>query len=186
VAGPAGAGPLGRQQRPEPGPLGVGQLHERGGEPLEGGGGGRLENAHGGVYTAAGKEEPERWGQRAMWCDCAGSVDGQVVGVCLMDHPTNPRYPTHWHARGDGLLAANPFGLHDFFGDPDPHRGDWTIPAAESRAFAYRVLVHRGGTAEADVRTRYHDFVNPPTVTLASSAAPRRPTAPPGPARSRS
>ena len=121
---------------------------------------GRIENSYGGV------QEEETWGKRAMWCDYAGPVDGEIVGVCLMDHPTNPRYPTHWHVRAYGLMTANPFGLHDFYKDPDTHRGDWTIPAYESRNFLYRVLIHRGSTAAANVRERYHDFVNLPVVDL--------------------
>jgi hypothetical protein len=121
---------------------------------------GRIENSYGGV------QEEETWGKRAMWCDYAGPVDGEIVGVCLMDHPTNPRYPTHWHVRAYGLMTANPFGLHDFYKDPDTHRGDWTIPAYESRNFLYRVLIYRGSTAAANVRERYHDFVNLPVVDL--------------------
>ena len=70
-------------------------------------------------------------------------------------------------------MTANPFGLHDFYNDSDTHRGDWTIPAYESRNFLYRVLLHRGSTAAGQVRERYHDFVNIPSVELVS--APRRP-----------
>ena len=121
---------------------------------------GRIENSYGGVG------EKETWGKRAMWCDYSGQVEGEPVGICLMDHPTNPRYPTHWHVRSYGLMTANPFGLHDFYSDTDAHRGDWTIPAYESRNFLYRVLVHRGGTAQSRVRDRYHDFVNPPAIQL--------------------
>ncbi|HEX2035956.1 MAG TPA: PmoA family protein [Chloroflexota bacterium] len=121
---------------------------------------GRIENSYG------GRQEEETWGKRAMWCDYYGPVDGDIVGVCLMDHPTNPRYPTHWHVRAYGLMTANPFGLHDFYNDPDTHRGDWTIPANESRNFLYRVLLHRGSTSEARVAERYHDFVNIPSVQL--------------------
>jgi hypothetical protein len=122
---------------------------------------GRIENSYGAV------SEEETWGRRAMWCDYAGPVDGEIVGICMMDHPTNPRYPTYWHVRAYGLMTANPFGLHDFVNDPDTHRGDMTIPAYESRNFLYRVLIHRGGTAEAHVRERYHDFVNLPAIQLA-------------------
>jgi hypothetical protein len=86
----------------------------------------------------------------------------------MMDHPTNPRYPTHWHVRAYGLMTANPFGLHDFYKDPDTHRGDWTIPSYESRNFNYRVLIHRGDAAVGGVRERYHDFINPPLVEIAA------------------
>jgi hypothetical protein len=122
---------------------------------------GRIENS----YSAVG--EAETWGKRAMWCDYSGPVDGEVAGITLMDHPTNPRYPTHWHVRAYGLMTANPFGLHDFYKDPDTHRGDWTIPAYESRNFLYRLLIHRGDVQHGNVRERYHDFVNVPVVELA-------------------
>ena len=69
-------------------------------------------------------------------------------------------------------MTANPFGLHDFYNDSDTHRGDWTIPAYELRNFLYRVLIHRGSTAAGQVRERYHDFVNIPSVELVSTPAP--------------
>jgi hypothetical protein len=131
---------------------------------------GQMENAYG------GRQEEECWGKRAMWCDYFGPLEGEIVGVTMMDHPTNPRYPTHWHVRAYGLMTANPFGLHDFYDDADTHRGDWTIPAYESRNFLYRVLLHRGSTAEADVRERYHDFVNVPSVELVQTAQAVQPT----------
>lgn len=126
---------------------------------------GQIENSYG------GRQEEETWGKRAMWCDYYGPLDGETVGVCMMDYPTNPRYPTHWHVRAYGLMTANPFGLHDFYNDSDTHRGDWTIPAYESRNFLYRVLLHRGTTAAAGIRERYHDFVNIPSVELSSPPA---------------
>jgi hypothetical protein len=126
---------------------------------------GQIENSYG------GRQEEECWGKRAMWCDYYGPLEGETVGVTLMDHPTNPRYPTHWHVRAYGLMTANPFGLHDFYNDYDTHRGDWTIPASESRNFNYRVLLHRGSTDAAHVRERYHDFVNIPSVELIQATA---------------
>jgi hypothetical protein len=123
---------------------------------------GVIENAYGGL------QEAECWGKRANWCDYSGPVEGETLGICMMDHPANPRYPTHWHVRAYGLMTANPFGLHDFYKDPDTHRGDWTIPAYESRNFLYRVLIHRGDAREGNVRERYHDFINLPQVELVS------------------
>jgi hypothetical protein len=140
------------------------------------------------VNSYDGRQEDETWGKRAMWCDYYGPVAGETIGVCLMDHPTNPRYPTHWHVRAYGLMTANPFGLHDFYNDSDTHRGDWTIPAYESRNFLYRVLIHRGSTEGGMVRERYHDFVNIPSVELlpvaSSASAPVAPiTVPSGEGR---
>ncbi|RLT59227.1 MAG: hypothetical protein DWI71_00975 [Chloroflexi bacterium] len=68
--------------------------------------------------------------------------------------------------RNYGLMTVNPFGLHDFYGDTDAHRGDFIIPPYESRVFRYRILIHRGDVVAGSVRDRYHDFANPPTVEL--------------------
>jgi hypothetical protein len=58
--------------------------------------------------------EAEIWGKRADWVDVDGVIDGQSLGVAIMDSPKSFRHPTYWHARGYGLLAANPFGLSFF------------------------------------------------------------------------
>ena len=120
--------------------------------------GGRIENAYGGL------QEAETWGQRAPWCDYAGPIGDQWYGVCLMDHPTNPRHPTHWHVRNYGLMTANCFGLHDYTGDPT-RRWDLVIPAGESRTWRYRVLIHHGDAQAAHVADHYHAFAHPPAIT---------------------
>lgn len=121
---------------------------------------GKIETADGSVGEA------EAWGRRAAWCDYSGPVGEDVVGIAILDHPTNPRFPTHWHVRDYGLMTVNPFGLHDFTGDTNAHLGDLIVPPYESRVFRYRILIHRGDATVGEVRERYHDFVNPPVVEL--------------------
>jgi hypothetical protein len=74
------------------------------------------------------------WGKRAKWVDYSTKLKGETAGVLILDHPSNPKYPTFWHARGYGLNAANPFGEHDFFSDKT-RDGGITIPAAGSLTF---------------------------------------------------
>ena len=121
---------------------------------------GKIETADGSVGEA------EAWGRRAAWCDYSGPVGEDIVGIAILDHPTNPRFPTHWHVRDYGLMTVNPFGLHDFTGDTNAHLGDLIVPPYESRVFRYRILIHRGDATEGAVRERYHDFVNPPVVEM--------------------
>jgi Family of unknown function (DUF6807) len=83
------------------------------------------------------------WGKRAKWVDYSAKLKGETAGVLILDHPSNPKYPTFWHARGYGLNAANPFGEHDFFSDKT-RDGGITIPAAGSLTFGYRVVIHSG------------------------------------------
>ena len=96
------------------------------------------------MVNAEGKEtEKEVWGKRSPWLDYSGPVDGQTVGVLVMDHPTNPRHPTYWHTRAYGLLGANIFGLHDFLNDKTQD-GSLIVEPGQSVRFRYRVVIHPG------------------------------------------
>lgn len=121
--------------------------------------GGWIENAYGAVGEA------EAWGKRAPWCDYSGPREGAWRGIALLDHENNPRYPTYWHVRNYGLMTANPFGLHDFTGDPSRRR-DMIIPAGESAVWRYRVLIHEGDAQQGRVDEAWHDFVHPPSIEV--------------------
>jgi hypothetical protein len=109
------------------------------------------------VNSEGGQGEAQIWGKRANWVDVDGVIDGQAVGVAIFDSPKSFRHPTYWHARGYGLLAANPFGLRDFLRDPHQD-GSYTIPAGGSIQFRYRVLIHDGDYKQAHVVERYGDY----------------------------
>jgi hypothetical protein len=98
---------------------------------------GKLTNAQGGVGEA------NVWGKRSAWVDYAGQLDGEKVGVVMMDHPGNPRHPTYWHSRGYGLHSINPFGVRDFLNDKTQD-GSLTLQPGEHVRFRYRVVVHPG------------------------------------------
>jgi hypothetical protein len=74
--------------------------------------------------------------------------------VACFDHPSNLRYPTTWHARDYGLVAANPFGLHDFQKLPKG-AGDYTLKAGSPLTLRYRWLFHKGDTAGAKIAERW-------------------------------
>jgi hypothetical protein len=40
------------------------------------------------------EREANVWGKRSEWVDYSGELDGEKVGVVMMDHPGNPRHPT--------------------------------------------------------------------------------------------
>jgi hypothetical protein len=75
------------------------------------------------------------WGKPAKWVHYAAKVDGKPAGVAVLDHPSNLRHPTTWHARGYGLFAANPFGLRELHARQDAD-GSYTIPAGGKQAFS--------------------------------------------------
>ncbi len=121
--------------------------------------GGVLENSFGGIGEA------ETWGKRAEWCDYAGDVDGKLVGIAIFDHLDNFRAPSYWHIRNYGLFATNVFGGEAFTGDPK-RNGSYTLAAGDSLVFRYRVFLHAGNATDAKIKDRFHDFVNPPSVTV--------------------
>lgn len=127
----------------------------------------RLENdkkrgnhtAKGQSINSEGVEGKAMWGKRAKWVDYWAPIDGNTVGVAIMDHPSNPRHPTWWHARQYGLVAANPFGIHDFENKP-AGTGDLTIKDGENVTFRYRFVFHNGDVKQANVADRYQAFAN--------------------------
>jgi len=108
--------------------------------------------AAGHCTNSEGDRDSDVWGKAARWVDYWGPVDGRVVGVALLDHPASFRHPTHWHARDYGLVAANPFGLHDFAGG-SRHRGDLTIADGDSRTLRCLMVFHEGDAAVAGIES---------------------------------
>ncbi len=109
--------------------------------------GGRIVNSEGHI-------DRDAWGKRAAWVDYQGPVDGETVGIAILNHPSSFRFPSYWHVRTYGLFAANPFGLRNFVpgGKAD---GSHTLNPGESMTLRYRVLFHRGDEKAAKVAERF-------------------------------
>ncbi len=117
-----------------------------------------LQEDHGGRLLNAQNKAGEKnvWGKRSEWADYSGKIDGQPVGVAIFDHPSNPRYPTYWHARAYGLFATNIFGVHDFENDKT-RDGSLTIRPGQPVRFRFRVLIH-GGLQPESIRPLFDAF----------------------------
>jgi hypothetical protein len=116
------------------------------------------QKSSGKMTNAEGKEgEKAVWGKASPWVDYAGTIDGEKLGITIMDHPSNPRHPTYWHSRAYGLFAANIFGLHDFYADKTKD-GSLTLKQGETLRFRFRVMVHPGDTASANIADEYKKF----------------------------
>ena len=105
-----------------------------------------VETQKGGQFAnAEGKlGERDAWGQRSAWVDYHGILDGEKVGIAILNHPSSFRYPTYWHVRDYGLFAANPFGVHDFERLQNDKAGEHILQKGESITFRYRVIFHKG------------------------------------------
>lgn len=93
------------------------------------------------------------WGKRSNWVDYTADLGGEKLGVAILDHTSNPRHPTYWHARDYGLFALNPFGRNAF--DDKLEESKWKLAKGEKLAFRWMVVVHPG---DADVAKIYEGW----------------------------
>jgi hypothetical protein len=109
------------------------------------------------IVNSDGRTNLDAWGRKAAWVDYYGPVDGQTVGIAIMNHPQSFRFPTFWHVRTYGLFAANPFGRREF---PDGNKqdGTYTLPEGKSITLRYRVWLHKGDEKEGKVRDAYDSY----------------------------
>jgi hypothetical protein len=114
------------------------------------GSGGKMVNAEGKVG------EKLVWGKASPWVDYSGQLEGETLGVAILDHPSSPRYPTYWHARAYGLFASNIWGLHDFV--EKTKDGSQTLEPGQSLRFRLRVVIHPGDTAAAGIAGLHKKF----------------------------
>ncbi|MEI6050214.1 MAG: PmoA family protein [Bacteroidota bacterium] len=100
------------------------------------------EGVSGNYRSSEGVSGESVWGTRAKWMDLFGNIRDEKISLVICDHPKNPGYPTHWHARGYGLFSANPFGRSDFTKGKEVF--NFAISAGKSATFRYRVIVNSG------------------------------------------
>jgi len=109
------------------------------------------------AVNSAGDKGKALWGKHAAWVDYWGTIDGKNVGIAIMDHPSNLRHPTTWHARDYGLIAANPFGL-SYFDKKKKGAGNFTIKKGDTQSFRYRFVFHVGDAKEGKIKQRFADY----------------------------
>lgn len=118
----------------------------------------RVELEDGGkIINSEGQTDKGAWGKRAAWVDYSGPVEGETVGVAILNHPRSFRYPTYWHVRTYGLFAANPFGWHHFH-HSDEYDGSLSLKKGDSFRLFYRVILHAGDADDADIAKAFKDY----------------------------
>jgi hypothetical protein len=111
-----------------------------------------------GVYlTSEGKKGEAAWGTRGRWCNLSGKVGEEPVTISIFDHPSNPGFPTYWHARGYGLFAANPLGEKIF--SKGKEQLNLTLAPRHSVTFRYRVLISSEILTPESTEAAYKAFV---------------------------
>ena len=116
------------------------------------------EGVTGKYRTSEGIEGDAVWGTRGKWTTLEGIVEGEPVTVAILDHPSNPGYPTYWHARGYGLFAANPLGQAALSNNKETL--NFSLANGQSTTFRHRILLLNGIATPARVNQLYEEWAD--------------------------
>ena len=108
------------------------------------------------IINSNGITDADAWGKPASWCDYNGPVDGEQLGIAMLNHPTSWRYPTPWHVRTYGLFGANPFGSK-VFDKSEPDKGI-ELKAGEQIHLRHRFIFHRGDEKTARIAEAFEAY----------------------------
>ena len=108
---------------------------------------GHVENSEGDI----GRKETQH--KLARWCDFSGKVGDGINGITFFDHPQNPEHPGFW---GEIAVPSQMSLLHH---PPDE-------PSDGLLHLRFRVYVHDGITADAQIEKRYQSYASPVSVEL--------------------
>lgn len=108
------------------------------------------------IINSEGHTDADAWGKRATWCDFHGPVEGEHLGVAMLNHPSSFRHPTPWHARTYGLFTANPFGLQAL--DKTSESGAFTLKKGDKITLRHRFIFHKGDEKAAKIAEAYEEY----------------------------
>lgn len=121
-------------------------------------GSGTVTSSSGVVVSHPAKDTLPVWGEIADWHDYSGKVNGTAVGVAIFADPKNP-YPSAWHTRAYGLLAANPFGRA---GSGFPSQKGKTnlvkLGKGEDLKMRFAIYAHDGDANSGKVKEAFEQF----------------------------
>lgn len=117
------------------------------------------------IVNSNGARDAAAWSLRADWVDYHGPVEGDHLGIAILNHPTSFRHPTAWHVRTYGLFCANPFGLKQM--NPAAESGAVALVAGERLSLRHRFIFHRGDERAAGIAAAYDAYAAevPPPLT---------------------
>jgi hypothetical protein len=110
----------------------------------------------GAIVNSAGERDAAAWSRKAEWVDYHGPVEGEHLGIAILNHPTSFRHPTAWHVRTYGLFCANPFGLKQM--NPAAESGAVSLAAGERIRLRHRFIFHAGDERHADIAGAYRAY----------------------------
>ena len=107
--------------------------------------GGTMINAEG------AKSEKDTFGKNSPWIDFYGKRGAATEGLAIMQHPSNPWYPSPWFTRDYGFMSPTPMYW--------PEKGEETfLTKGTVLNLRYRVLVHSGDHLQAKIAEEFEKY----------------------------
>jgi len=103
------------------------------------------------INDKGARGEKETFGKASPWIDYYGKRGNAVEGLTIMQHPSNPWYPSPWFTRDYGFISPTPMYW--------PENGEETFMKKGTRLLLrYRVLVHAGTHTEAKIAEEFEKY----------------------------
>lgn len=104
--------------------------------------GGTLVNAEG------DSGEKATFGKNSPWMDFSGKRGDFVEGMAILQHPSNPWYPSPWFTRDYGFFSPTPM----YWPTNDK---ETFLKKGEKLVLCYRVVVHGGNVSESKISEQF-------------------------------
>lgn len=117
------------------------------------------------IINSDGQRDAAAWSRHAEWVDYHGPVEGEHLGIAILNHPSSFRHPTAWHVRTYGLFCANPFGMQQM--NPEAESGAVKLSAGERISLRHRFIFHVGDEKHGGVARAYEAYAATTPAPLA-------------------
>ncbi len=97
------------------------------------------------------KSEKDTFGKKSAWIDFYGKRGDAVEGLAILQHPSNPWYPSPWFTRDYGFMSPTP--MYWPANDTDTFMKKGTV-----LTLRYRVLVHSGDHNQAKITEEFDKY----------------------------
>jgi hypothetical protein len=99
------------------------------------------------------KSEKDTFGKNSPWMDFYGKRGDAIEGLAILQHPSNPWYPSPWFTRDYGFMSPTPMYWPE--NDKETFMKKGTVVNLR-----YRVLVHSGDHMKARIAEAFEKYKN--------------------------
>jgi hypothetical protein len=103
------------------------------------------------VNAEGAKNEKETFGKKSPWMDYYGKRGDAIEGIAILQHPSDPWYPSEWFTRDYGFMSPTPL----YF--PENETG-LALKKGTVLTLRYRVLVHAGDPVQAKIAEAFEKY----------------------------